>query len=63
MRCVLWYVGVSRVWACGLFGVLLGCERVRVGSTLAFFFEVSTMTARGAAHQGAHPGSPPSVIG
>ena len=40
------------MWACGLFGVLLGRERVRVGSTLAFFFEASTMTARGAAHQG-----------
>lgn len=53
----------GRVVMCGQSGVLLGCERGRVGSTLASFFEAATMNACGAAHQGAHPGSPPRVIG
>ena len=50
-------------WVCGPSGVLLGCERGRAGSTLASFFEAATMNACGAAHQGAHPGSSPGVIG
>lgn len=61
VRVVLYCVGVSRSW--GSSGVLLGCERGRVSVSLVFFFEEATMPERGAAHQGARPGSPPGVIG
>ena len=49
---VLWCVGFPLAWVRGSSGVLLGCERVRAGSTLASFFEAATMPERGAAHQG-----------
>lgn len=52
---VLWCVGVSRAWACGPSGVLLGCERGRVSVSLVFFFEEATMPERGGASR-AHPG-------
>ena len=47
--------GVSRAWACGPSGVLLGCERGRVSVSLVFFFEEATMPERGGASR-AHPG-------
>lgn len=52
VRVALWCVGVSRVWAWGSSGVLLGCERGRVSVSLVFFFEEATMPERSAAHQG-----------
>lgn len=53
-RCRVWACCGAwgfRVWVCGPSGVLLGCERGRVGNTLVSFFKAATMPERSAAHQ------------